>query len=103
MTKPLHIFIEYKIKEQSVEAYERAMKERILRELPLHGASNIQWFAAHDQPCLYVEMFEVPASSYYHALQELRQSENAPVFGEICQYVAGGSQKIHCWAFQRKE
>ncbi|TWI52882.1 hypothetical protein [Halalkalibacter nanhaiisediminis] len=101
MTQPLQIFMEYKVSEEKVEAYERAM-ESIIEALPDYGASRIQWYVAEDQPHLYVEMYEVPTSSHYHALKKLRKSHEHTLFSQIIPYIEGGSEKIHFWAFQRK-
>ncbi|WP_088103143.1 MFS transporter [Halalkalibacter urbisdiaboli] len=102
MTKALQIFMEYKVIEQKINEYEQAM-ERVLTELPEFGATNIQWFVSEEQPFLYVEMYEVPTFAHYHALKKLRRSEEHHIFGEIAAYIDGGIEKIHCWAFQRKE
>lgn len=102
MTKPLQIFMEYQVSAENIEAYERVMKS-IIDALPEYGASSIQWYVAEDQPNLYVEMYEVPTSSHYYALKKLRQSSEHPLFGQITPYIEGGTTKIHCWAFQRKE
>lgn len=102
MTKPLQIFMEYKVKEAEIEPYEEAMKE-IIQVLPEYGASQIEWFVAEDQPHLYVEMFEVPTLSHYHVLKKLRRSEEHSLFRKVVPYIEGGAEKIHCWAFQRKE
>ncbi|MDY7221428.1 hypothetical protein P4637_18395 [Halalkalibacterium halodurans] len=102
MTQSLQIFIEYKIKKETINEYEQVMKE-ILQELPSYEASNIEWFVASDQPYLYVEMFEVPTTSHYHVLKKLRQSEDHRLFGKIIPMVEGGASAIHCWAFERKK
>ncbi|ARK29022.1 hypothetical protein [Halalkalibacter krulwichiae] len=102
MIKPLQIFMEYKVKEEEVEAYERDMKE-ILAILPEYEAKNIQWYVADDQPYLYVEMYEVPTTSHYQVLRKIRRQEEHKIFGKIVPYINGGAEKIHCWAFQRKE
>lgn len=104
MTKRLQIFMEYKVKENQVEAYERAMKE-VMETLVDYEAENIQWYVAEDedQPFLYVEMYEVPTASHYQILKKIRRQEDHAVFGKIVPFVEGGAEKIHCWAFQRKE
>lgn len=101
MTKPLQIFMEYKIIPQKIKEYEAAM-EMVLTTLPNYDVSEIEWFVAEDQPYLYVEMFEVPTVSHYQALKKLRQSTEHPVFSSIVPFIEGGEKKIHCWAFQRK-
>lgn len=102
MTKRLQIFMEYKVNKQHIHEYEQAMAI-IIDELPQFGASNIQWFVAEDQPYLFVEMYEVPTTAHYHALKKLRQSNEHHIFGQIAPYIGGGTENIHCWAFQRKE
>ncbi len=52
---------------------------------------------------LYVEMYEVPTSSHYHALKKLRKSSEHTIFSGIIPFIEGGAEKIHCWAFQRKK
>lgn len=102
MTKALQIFMEYKVNEHYLNEYEQAM-ERVLEELPQFGATNIQWFVSEEQPFLYVEMYEVPTQSHYHVLKKLRKSTDHHIFGKIAEFIDGGTDKIHCWAFQRKE
>ncbi|MFC0471213.1 hypothetical protein ACFFHM_12120 [Halalkalibacter kiskunsagensis] len=102
MTKPLQIFMEYKVDETKIKEYEVAMTE-IIKTLPNYEAANIQWYVAEDQPYLYVEMYEVPTSSHYQVLKKIRRSTDHPVFSQIVPFISGGAEKIHCWAFQRKE
>ncbi|GAE31136.1 hypothetical protein [Alkalihalobacillus hemicellulosilyticus] len=86
MTKPLQIFMEYKIIPQKIKEYEAAM-EMVLTTLPNYDVSEIEWFVAEDQPYLYVEMFEVPTVSHYQALKKLRQSTEHPVFSSIVPFI----------------
>jgi hypothetical protein len=102
MTKPLQIFMEYKVREQDIDTYEEVMKE-IIKTLPDYEAENIQWYVADDQPFLYVEMYEVPTASHYQVLKKIRRQADHAVFGKIVPLIEGGAEKIHCWAFQRKE
>lgn len=102
MTKPLQIFMEYKVYPNKIHEYEQAMKH-IKTVLSEYEATQVEWYIAEDQPFLYVEMCEVPTRSHYHVLKELRKSSNHPVFGKIIPFIEGGAAKIHCWAFQRKE
>ncbi|GAE37536.1 hypothetical protein [Halalkalibacter akibai] len=102
MTKPLQIFMEYKVKEDNIKEYELAMKD-VLAYLVDYEAENIQWYVAEDQPFLYVEMYEVPTTSHYQILKKLRRQEDHSIFGKIVPFIEGGAEKIHCWAFQRKE
>ncbi|GAE26384.1 hypothetical protein JCM9140_2440 [Halalkalibacter wakoensis JCM 9140] len=103
MTKPLQIFMEYKVNKNQVHEYEQAMKE-IIEVLPEYEATNIQWFVGEeDQPYLYVEMFEVPTISHYEVIKNMRRSAEHSTFGKIVPFIDGGAEKIHCWAFKRKE
>lgn len=102
MTKRLQIFMEYKVKENQIDAYERAMKD-VIHTLSDYEAENIQWYVAEDQPFLYVEMYEVPTASHYQVLKKIRRQAEHAVFGKIVPFIDGGAEKIHCWAFQRKE
>ena len=102
MSTQLQIFMEYKIKEASVQDYEKAM-EGVIAELKQYEATNIQWFVATEQDLLYVEMFEVPTESHFHALKQLRKSTKNAVFRQIIPFIEGGPEKIHCWAFRKKK
>ncbi|KHF41289.1 hypothetical protein [Halalkalibacter okhensis] len=102
MTKPLQIFMEYKVNKEYINEYEQAMKE-IIEVLPDYEATNISWYVADDQPHLYVEMFEVPTTSHYQALKKLRRSNEHAIFSKMVPLIEGGAEKIHCWAFVRKE
>ncbi|MDQ0256886.1 hypothetical protein J2S74_004308 [Evansella vedderi] len=101
MNRPLQIFMEYKIKDDSVETYEGAMK-KVLKALEENEASDIHWYKAADQGSLYVEMFKVPTMSHYNEIKEKRRDEQHPVFGHLEKYVDGGLKKVHCWAFIEK-
>ncbi|KMK74943.1 hypothetical protein [Alkalihalobacillus pseudalcaliphilus] len=102
MTKELEIFMEYKIKLEHVEEYEQVMSE-ITTSLERLGAKDVRWFEALDQPGLYVEMFKLPNQELYEKIKQLRQSHSNPTFKKIIPYVVGGENKVHCWAFLRKE
>ncbi|WP_332630958.1 hypothetical protein [Halalkalibacter flavus] len=102
MTKPLQIFMEYKVNKSCISEYEQVMKE-IMDVLPDFEATNIQWYVADDQPHLYVEMYEVPTTSHYQILKKLRRSKEHLIFSKMVPLIEGGADKIHCWAFQRKE
>ncbi|MDG5786240.1 hypothetical protein QA612_01970 [Evansella sp. AB-P1] len=102
MNQGLQIFLEYKIKPEFVNEYEKHMNE-ILVELEQYSATEVDWYEAADQKHLYVEMFKLPTMAHYHAIKEMRQNSNHAVFGRLDQYVDGGIKKVHCWAFvQRK-
>lgn len=102
MSESVQIFMEYKVKEEKIVEYELAMKE-ILAALPEFEATDIEWFVASDQPYLYVEMFKMPTLAHYHAFKKLRRDTDHYLFGKLIPFVEGGIEKIHCWAFQRKE
>lgn len=95
----LQIFIEYKVKEATVEQYEVLMQE-ILKQLPEYSAEKIQWFVATDQPFVYVEMFQVPNLAHYQALKKIRKAKDHPLFSKLDMYIEGGLEKLNCWAFQ---
>ncbi|KGA97693.1 hypothetical protein AJ85_05985 [Alkalihalobacillus alcalophilus ATCC 27647 = CGMCC 1.3604] len=102
MTKELQIFMEYKVKQEMIEEYEKLMSS-ILQQLEVLGATDINWFVASDQPYLYVEMFKVETHRQYEEIKQIRQSTSEPIFGKMIPLIEGGEKKIHCWAFERKE
>lgn len=92
----IKIFIEYKITEEGMENYLEAMKsvrEKITSE---HKVYNYQHFEGTDQALLFVEMFDVETLEDYERLKRLR-CENDPM---IADWVQGGKEKIHMWAFK---
>ncbi|WP_100398037.1 MFS transporter [Bacillus sp. FJAT-44742] len=101
MEATLHIFIEYRIKEEHVKEYE-ALIENIAASLSEYGAEKFQWYAAEDQPNLYVELFKVPTKSHYHTLKKWRKSKEHPLFGKLDPVIDGGLEKLNCWAFQAR-
>lgn len=101
MLKTLQIFMEYKVKKDKINEYERVMEE-IIDALREYGAINVQWFVAYDQPHLYVEMFQLPTHEDYIKLKAMRKSRDHPIFGKLAELVEGHEEKIHCWAFQEK-
>ncbi|SDH43282.1 hypothetical protein SAMN05192534_105142 [Alteribacillus persepolensis] len=101
MDDKLQIFMEYKVKPEKESLYREVMAE-IAAVLPTYEVSNFQWFSAFDQDGLFVEMFEVPTPSHYHTLKKWRTSKSHQVFSKLDECVKGGTEKIHCWAFQAK-
>ncbi|WEG17510.1 MFS transporter [Alkalihalophilus pseudofirmus] len=101
MTQALDVFIEYKIHEKYVKPYEENMK-KIKERVQEMGASDFEWYEAADQPNLYVEMFKVNDYAAYEKIKSLRQDESESLTKDFSAYVAGGSSKVHCWAFKRK-
>ncbi len=101
MNKNIYIFMEYKIKTEKRKLYQQLMKETAAA-LSDYQVESFQWFQAVDQKGLYVEMFHVPALSYYHTLKKERRSKDHPIFGKLEECVEGGLEKINCWAFYAK-
>ncbi|MEW9670639.1 hypothetical protein [Ammoniphilus sp. 3BR4] len=93
------IFIEYKISEKGIHEYLKTMKavrERMINE---QSVVNYQHFEGTDQPLLFVEMFDVETLEEYERLKHLR-CEKDPM---IADWVQGGKDKIHMWAFKELE
>ncbi len=96
------VFMEYKVKNECVQEYEKLMKE-FARALSTYDANHFQWFQAADQEGLYVEMFDVPTLSHYHTLKKWRRSKEHSLFKKLDEHVVGGLEKVNCWAFLRKD
>ncbi|KYG26946.1 hypothetical protein AZF04_11430 [Alkalihalobacillus trypoxylicola] len=98
----LQVFMEYKIKEECKLEYEKWMPE-VKSKVIQSGGNDYEWFQSIEQGSLYVEMFKVPSYEKYLEIKKTRQSESEPIFKSIIPFIEGGSKKIHCWAFERKE
>ena len=96
------IFMEYKVRPEAVSAYEGFMKE-IATSLQSSDAQGFRWYEAFDQPRLYVEMYEVENEEVYKKMKRARQTANHPIYGKLSEFIDGGVEKIHCWAFVSKE
>lgn len=96
----LTVFMEYKVNPETLQSYEYEMAS-VINELKKLGAAEIQWYRAADQPSLYVECFKVKDKDAYESIKEKRTSSEHPVFSKLFTMVSGGSEKIHCWAFEK--
>jgi hypothetical protein len=88
ITKQLHIFIQYPIKETVTQQYEDTM-QHVLRVMSGIGANRFQWSKAYDEKgaTFCTESFLLPTESHYFAMKELRCSPKNPVFHELSQYI----------------
>ncbi|KMJ57660.1 hypothetical protein AB685_15185 [Bacillus sp. LL01] len=98
MTKQLHIFIQYPIKETVTLQYEETM-QRVLRVMRDMGANEFKWAREGDEKgaAYYRESFLLPTESHYFAMKALRCSEENHVFHELSQYIdteAGAVQYV---------
>jgi hypothetical protein len=98
MTKKIQVFAEYKIKDNDILSYEKAM-ERVIARLKVDGASAIQWYKSVDQNHLYVEMYEVDSIEDYTNIKTLRKSSVEDVYKDIHPFIEGDAEKLHMWAF----
>ncbi|WP_078381755.1 hypothetical protein [Sutcliffiella halmapala] len=84
ITKRLHIFIEYPIKDNVIQKYEQTMKHvlNIMKEI---GAKEIKWTKTSYKKGItyYTESFFLPSESHYFALKKLRSSSRHQVFQEL--------------------
>ncbi|MFM1655280.1 hypothetical protein ACI7RC_24770 [Brevibacillus sp. B_LB10_24] len=90
----LTIFIEYKIADGKREEAIGVIAE-MERQIQSRGGMNYRFFEGFDQPGLFVEMFEVADESAYRDIKQWRTAG-----GPLEDCIAGGSAKIHVWAFQ---
>lgn len=90
----LLVFIEYKVNEEHREAYLREMA-RIPAEVAERGGRNYQVYEGTDQPCLFVESFEVADEMTYRAIKAWRTGDQ-----RFAAFLVGGLEKMHVWAFR---
>ncbi|WP_126425350.1 antibiotic biosynthesis monooxygenase [Brevibacillus marinus] len=90
----LTVFIEYKVKEEQREAYLQEMS-RIPQQVAERGGRGYRFYEGLDQPCLFVESFEVEDETVYQAIKAWRTGDR-----RFAPYLAGGLEKMHVWAFQ---
>ncbi|MCG1023167.1 hypothetical protein [Sutcliffiella horikoshii] len=88
ITKQLHIFIQYPIKETVTKQYEATM-EQVLKVMHGIGANEFQWSKASEEKgaAYYRESFLLPTESHYFAMKALRCSPENHVFHELSQYI----------------
>jgi hypothetical protein len=98
MTKKIQVFAEYKIKDNDIQSYEKAM-ENVVQRLNEDGASNVQWYKSVDQNHLYVEMYEVDSLEDYTRIKELRKNPVEKTYKDIHAFIEGNVEKLHMWAF----
>jgi hypothetical protein len=99
MSKPVRIFIEYKVKPSLIQQYELQM-EKVLERLPTFGANQINWFSEDKQK--YTETFSLPTISHFIAFRKLRGEKKNPLFGQLDQFLEGGIENIQIHAVKVK-
>lgn len=100
MQKPIVIFMEYKIKENSRETYLFEMSS-VIEEMDGLGVGAVEWYEAADQQGLYVEMLEVASMKEYEYIKERRSDPADTTFGRILSLLEKGEAGMNCWAFSR--
>lgn len=95
LSKPVRIFIEYKVKESLIQQYEEHM-EKVLDSLPSFGAHQIEWFNNGNQN--YIETFALPTISHFVAFRKLRGEKLNRIFGCLDQFMEGGIENTQMHA-----
>lgn len=95
LTKQLHIFIEYPIKETAIQKYEQTMKSVlcIMKEI---GAEDIKWTKQMTKHGVtyYTESFYFPTESHFFALKKFRNSSNHDLFQQLSECIDQKTGKI---------
>ncbi|WP_456272049.1 hypothetical protein [Bacillus sp. AK031] len=99
MKHSLQMYIQYEIKESSIEHYEQLIQS-ILHTLPYYDAFNIQWQSVPEKPNQFTEVFTLPTESHYHALKKLRKSRQHLLFGMLDGCISGGLKQMDCFALK---
>ncbi|WP_252314072.1 hypothetical protein [Sinobaca sp. H24] len=100
MQKPIVIFMEYKVKEESTETYLTEMK-KVIEEMEALETGSVEWYEAADQKGLYVEMVEVSSMKEYEYIKERRRDPADAAFGGLLPLLEKGTAGMNCWAFSR--
>ncbi|UFJ41274.1 hypothetical protein LOK74_01605 [Brevibacillus humidisoli] len=90
----LMVFIEYKVNAEQRKPYLQEMA-RMPNEVKERGGRSYRFYEGLDQPCLFVESFEVDDEATYQSIKDWRTTDE-----RFAPYLAGGLEKIHVWAFQ---
>lgn len=94
------IFIEYKIKPESRQAYLDEVK-KIRERLPASQLIQYEQLEATDQENLFVEWLKMDTLEHYHGWKKELSGENPDVpWNSIFPYIIGGKEKFNIWAFQ---
>ncbi|MFD2613753.1 hypothetical protein [Paenibacillus gansuensis] len=95
----IKIFAEYRIKRECRSAYlEWAVKA--VESMSGSGVS-LEILEGFDQPLLFVELWIGVTEADYRKLKGEREDESHPLWGQLPQYIEGGSAKFHMWAFTK--
>jgi hypothetical protein len=100
MNHSLQMYIQYEIKEPSIEKYQQLMKD-ILRCLNYYEATDVQWMPFSGSTTSFLEIITLPTESHYHALKKLRTSRQHSVFGMLDECISGGLNKMDCFALKQ--
>jgi hypothetical protein len=95
----LQMYIQYEIKESSIEQYQHLMKN-ILENLKSYDALEIQWLPSSGSQTAYIEIITLPTEAHYHALKKLRKSRQHLLFGMLDDCISGGLNKMDCFALK---
>ena len=99
MNHSLQMYIQYEIKESSIEHYQQLMKN-ILQSLESYDAIDIQWLPSPDSSTAFIEVITLPTESHYHALKKLRKSRQHLLFGMLDDCISGGLNKMNCFGLK---
>lgn len=91
------VFMEYKL-DPAKRAAALSLLAGMSDKLTAMGAIGYRCMEGLDQPGLFVEAFEVQAVEQYEQIKAWRLADEA-----FCDCVAGGSAKVHVWAFRPAE
>jgi hypothetical protein len=93
MKKPLHIYLEYEIKQSFHHQYLQIMGN-IIQSLPQYDAMNIRWEKSEADSNRYIETFVVPTEAHFYALKRLRTSRCHLLFGLLDECICGGLEEM---------
>jgi hypothetical protein len=99
MNHSLQMYIQYEIKETSIELYQQLMKD-ILETLKAYDAIDIQWMPSSGSQTTFVEVITLPTESHYFALKKLRKSRRHLLFGMLDDCISGGLNEMDCFALK---
>ncbi|WP_421383936.1 hypothetical protein ACOJQI_05010 [Bacillus salacetis] len=99
MNHSLQMYIQYEIKESSIEQYQQLMKN-ILETLKSYDAVDIRWMPSPGSQTNFIEVITLPTESHYHALKKLRKSRHHLLFGMLDDCISGGLNQMDCFALK---
>jgi hypothetical protein len=96
----IKVFSEYKVKEEYLETFKALVPQIKRYYIEIWGVQDCLMFEAVDQPCLFVEEFQVNSIEQYERIKHWRKTTEELLWLKVNECTSGGVEKTNIWAFK---